>query len=64
MEGTESTTAEGATENNENQGLNQKVLMSNKPLHRFVQKEPRNIGVTQQSKGICSKQVCGNRSDL
>lgn len=49
MEGTESTTRESTAQKIGNQEVDQMVLMSSKPLHRFVQKEPRSLGVTQQS---------------
>lgn len=45
MEGTESTTRQRATGGAENQEGDNKVLMSSKPLHRFVQQEPRNLGI-------------------
>ncbi|KAM3613451.1 uncharacterized protein V6R79_026303 [Siganus canaliculatus] len=41
MEGAKSTTQDGAPGNN----VNQEVLMSSKPLHRFVQNEPRSLGI-------------------
>lgn len=47
MEGTESTGRERATRKDGSQEANQQVLMSSKPLHRFLQKEPRSLGVTQ-----------------
>ncbi|CAJ1058542.1 membrane-spanning 4-domains subfamily A member 4D-like [Xyrichtys novacula] len=40
MEGTESTTRERTTKDE-----NQDVLFSSKPLHRFVQREPRALGI-------------------
>ncbi|XP_030594569.1 membrane-spanning 4-domains subfamily A member 4D-like isoform X2 [Archocentrus centrarchus] len=43
MEGTESTTRQERT--NGDQGTDSNVLLSNKPLHRFVQKEPRSLGI-------------------
>ncbi|XP_041653372.1 membrane-spanning 4-domains subfamily A member 4D-like [Cheilinus undulatus] len=45
MEGIESTTRERTTGKDENQGVDSKVLGGNKPLHRFVQKEPRSLGI-------------------
>lgn len=29
-----------------NQDVDQEVLMTSKPLHRFVQREPKSLGVT------------------
>ncbi|XP_061581169.1 membrane-spanning 4-domains subfamily A member 4D-like [Cololabis saira] len=43
MEGTETTATSQIDGNQEEDNL--MVLMSGKPLHRFVQKEPRNIGI-------------------
>ncbi|KAL3044892.1 hypothetical protein OYC64_013211 [Pagothenia borchgrevinki] len=47
MEGTESTTRERSTAKDGNKAADadQEVLMSSKPLHRFVQREPRNVGI-------------------
>lgn len=46
MESTESTTRERATTGKDGtEEADQKVLMSPKPLHRFVQKEPRTLGI-------------------
>uniref|UniRef100_A0A3P8THQ5 Uncharacterized protein n=1 Tax=Amphiprion percula TaxID=161767 RepID=A0A3P8THQ5_AMPPE len=45
MEGTESTTRQRATAEAGNQQSDNTVLMSSKPLHRFVQKEPRSLGI-------------------
>lgn len=46
MESTESTTRERATAGKDGtEEADQKVLMSAKPLHRFVQKEPRTLGI-------------------
>lgn len=45
MEGTKSTARqERTTETNGDPGTDSNVLLSNKPLHRFVQKEPRSLG--------------------
>ncbi|KAK5897116.1 hypothetical protein CesoFtcFv8_010207 [Champsocephalus esox] len=44
MEGTESTTRERSTAKDGNKAADQEVL-SSKPLHRFVQREPRNVGI-------------------
>uniref|UniRef100_A0A7N9ASF9 Uncharacterized protein n=1 Tax=Mastacembelus armatus TaxID=205130 RepID=A0A7N9ASF9_9TELE len=44
MEGTEPTTSE-STGREGNQEANQTVLLTSKPLHRFVQKEPKSLGV-------------------
>ncbi|KAL3972951.1 guanylate cyclase activator 1 [Sarotherodon galilaeus] len=46
MEGTQTTTREeGTTERNGDQGTSSNVPMSSKPLHRFVRKEPRSLGI-------------------
>ncbi|XP_034545234.1 membrane-spanning 4-domains subfamily A member 4D-like [Notolabrus celidotus] len=45
MEGIESTTRERTTTKDGNQDADNKVLMSSKPLHRFVSKQPRALGV-------------------
>lgn len=45
MEGTVSTTVVGTTGKNGNQEVDQDTLMSNKPLHRFVQREPRVVAI-------------------
>ncbi|XP_033989963.1 uncharacterized protein LOC117485508 [Trematomus bernacchii] len=47
MEGTESTARERSTAKDGNKAADadQEVLMSSKPLHRFVQREPRNVGI-------------------
>lgn len=45
MEGTGSTTRQRATTEAENQEGDNRVSISSKPLHRFVQKEPRNLGI-------------------
>ncbi|XP_041653371.1 membrane-spanning 4-domains subfamily A member 4D-like [Cheilinus undulatus] len=45
MDGTESTTRDRTTGKDENQGADSKVLFSGKPLHRFVRKEPRSLGI-------------------
>lgn len=45
MEETESTMVEKPTGESENQKLDETLLLSSKPLHRFVQKQPRNFGV-------------------
>ncbi|XP_034086881.1 uncharacterized protein LOC117555921 isoform X2 [Gymnodraco acuticeps] len=45
MEGTESTTRERSTAKDGNKAADQEVLMSSKPLHRFVQREPRDVGI-------------------
>ncbi|KAK5925122.1 hypothetical protein CgunFtcFv8_017671 [Champsocephalus gunnari] len=44
MEGTESTTRERSTAKDGNKAADQEVL-SSKPLHRFVQREPRDVGI-------------------
>lgn len=49
MEGTESTARERTTGKDGKQEADQRVLMQSKPLHRFVQKEPRSLGVTHQT---------------
>lgn len=45
MEGTVSTTVVATTGKNGNQEVDQETWMSNKPLHRFVQREPRIVGI-------------------
>ncbi|XP_006781517.1 membrane-spanning 4-domains subfamily A member 4D-like isoform X2 [Neolamprologus brichardi] len=49
MEGTQelktTTREEGTTERNGDQGTSSNVPMSSKPLHRFVRKEPRSLGI-------------------
>ncbi|XP_039668484.1 membrane-spanning 4-domains subfamily A member 4D-like isoform X2 [Perca fluviatilis] len=45
MEGTESTTRERTTGRDGSQAPNDTLLMSSKPLHRFIQKEPRSLGI-------------------
>ncbi|KAE8285955.1 hypothetical protein D5F01_LYC15634 [Larimichthys crocea] len=45
MEGTESTTRGRTTARDQNQEADQSVLMYSKPLHRFVQREPRILGI-------------------
>ncbi|XP_030252224.1 membrane-spanning 4-domains subfamily A member 4D-like [Sparus aurata] len=45
MEGTESTTRERTTGNAGKSEVHQTALMSGKPLHRFVQREPRCLGI-------------------
>ncbi|XP_027134935.1 uncharacterized protein LOC113744006 [Larimichthys crocea] len=45
MEGTESTTRGRTTARDRNQEADQSVLMYSKPLHRFVQREPRTLGI-------------------
>ncbi|KAI9538969.1 hypothetical protein NQZ68_009046 [Dissostichus eleginoides] len=45
MEGTDSTTRERSTAKDGNKAADQEVLMSSKPLHRFIQREPRNVGI-------------------
>ncbi|TMS17095.1 Membrane-spanning 4-domains subfamily A member 4D [Larimichthys crocea] len=45
MEGTESTTRGRTTARDRNQEADQSVLMYSKPLHRFVQREPRILGI-------------------
>ncbi|XP_070818984.1 membrane-spanning 4-domains subfamily A member 4A-like [Chaetodon trifascialis] len=45
MEDTESTAPERTTGRNGDQGGDQKLLMSSKPLHRFIQKEPKSLGI-------------------
>lgn len=45
MEGTGSTTRQRATREAENQEGDNTVSVSTKPLHRFVQKEPRKLGI-------------------
>ncbi|KAM7417728.1 hypothetical protein PAMA_017393 [Pampus argenteus] len=46
MEGTGSPTArERTTERNMNQEADNRVVMSSKPLHRFIQKEPKSLGI-------------------
>lgn len=45
MEGTVSTTVVGTTGKNGNQEVDRDTLMSNKPLHRFVQREPRMVAI-------------------
>lgn len=58
MEGTQTTTREeGTTERNGDQGTSSNVPMSSKPLHRFVRKEPRSLGVTHQISKILNKQI-------
>ncbi|XP_054453880.1 membrane-spanning 4-domains subfamily A member 4D-like [Anoplopoma fimbria] len=45
MEETESTTRDRTTEHDGNQAADNMLLMSSKPLHRFVQKEPKSLGI-------------------
>ncbi|KAM7389704.1 hypothetical protein PAMP_023667 [Pampus punctatissimus] len=46
MEGTGSPTAgERTTERDMNQEANHRAVMSSKPLHRFIQKEPKSLGI-------------------
>ncbi|TDH07720.1 hypothetical protein EPR50_G00108460 [Perca flavescens] len=45
MEGTESTARERTTGRDGSQAPNDTLLMSSKPLHRFIQKEPRSLGI-------------------
>ncbi|XP_076595358.1 uncharacterized protein LOC143325875 [Chaetodon auriga] len=45
MEDTESTAPERTTGRNGGQGGDQNLLMSSKPLHRFIQKEPKSLGI-------------------
>ncbi|XP_069027956.1 membrane-spanning 4-domains subfamily A member 4A-like [Embiotoca jacksoni] len=45
MEGAESIARERTTEKDGDQEVEHKVVMSSKPLHRFVQKEPRSLGI-------------------
>ncbi|XP_062281163.1 membrane-spanning 4-domains subfamily A member 4D-like isoform X2 [Scomber scombrus] len=45
MEDTESTTTDRTTGKDGNQEADHRVLMSSKPLHRFVQREPRSLGI-------------------
>ncbi|KAG7518705.1 membrane-spanning 4-domains subfamily A member 4D-like [Solea senegalensis] len=45
MEGAEPTAKQRTTGLDENQETNNTVVMSSKPLHRFVQKEPRSLGI-------------------
>ncbi|CAJ1058416.1 membrane-spanning 4-domains subfamily A member 4D-like [Xyrichtys novacula] len=45
MEDTESTTRERATAKDGNQDTDNRVLMTSKPLHRYVQKDPRALGI-------------------
>uniref|UniRef100_A0A668SP39 Uncharacterized protein n=1 Tax=Oreochromis aureus TaxID=47969 RepID=A0A668SP39_OREAU len=58
MEGTQTMTREeGTTERNGDQGTSSNVPMSSKPLHRFVRKEPRSLGVTHQISKVLNKQM-------
>ncbi|XP_070769658.1 membrane-spanning 4-domains subfamily A member 4A-like [Enoplosus armatus] len=45
MEGTESTPRERTSGKDGNQEADHKVLMSSKPLHRFIQREPKSLGI-------------------
>ncbi|XP_068181002.1 membrane-spanning 4-domains subfamily A member 4D-like [Antennarius striatus] len=45
MEGHETTTKECAAGKHGSQEMDQTVLMSGKPLHRFIQREPRSLGI-------------------
>ncbi|XP_041645981.1 membrane-spanning 4-domains subfamily A member 4D-like [Cheilinus undulatus] len=45
MEGTESTSRERTAGGDGKQDVDSMVLLSNKPLHRFVRKEPRSFGI-------------------
>ncbi|XP_019934364.1 uncharacterized protein [Paralichthys olivaceus] len=45
MEGTGPTTRATATGRDGNQEVDQKLLMTSKPLHRFIQREPRCLGI-------------------
>ncbi|XP_054890440.1 membrane-spanning 4-domains subfamily A member 4D-like [Poeciliopsis prolifica] len=45
MEEIGSTVAEKPTGENENQKLDESLLLSSKPLHRFVRKQPRSFGI-------------------
>lgn len=57
MEGTEPTTKQSTAGRNGTQEADQTLLNASKPLHRFVQKEPRSLGVTQQSRTNRNKSV-------
>ncbi|KAM4555015.1 uncharacterized protein PAE49_014208 [Odontesthes bonariensis] len=45
MEDTQSTTRERTTGNDGNREADNTMLMNSKPLHRFVQREPRSLGI-------------------
>ncbi|XP_041800410.1 uncharacterized protein LOC121611784 [Chelmon rostratus] len=45
MEDTVSTATERTTGKNGGEGADQRVLMSSKPLHRFIQQEPKSLGI-------------------
>ncbi|XP_043984039.1 membrane-spanning 4-domains subfamily A member 4D-like [Gambusia affinis] len=58
MEETKSTMVEKPTGENENQKLDETLLLSSKPLHRFVQKQPRSFGIVILMFG-CAEVVMG-----
>ncbi|XP_028271311.1 uncharacterized protein LOC114442173 [Parambassis ranga] len=58
METTESTTRDRTTGKHENKEADQQVLLSSKPLHRFVQRGPRNFGIVIGIFG-CSELMMG-----
>nr|XP_020480101.1 uncharacterized protein LOC109974308 [Monopterus albus] len=45
MEGTEQTIRERTTERDGTQEADHRVLLTSKPLHRFVQREPKSLGI-------------------
>lgn len=49
MEGTEPNIRERTKQQDGNQEADNALLMSSKPLHRFVRREPRTLGVTHQT---------------
>ncbi|KAM4732806.1 uncharacterized protein FYW61_008452 [Anableps anableps] len=58
MEETKSTAVERTTGEDENQKTNEMLVMSSKPLHRFVQRQPRSFGVMILMFG-CAEVVMG-----
>ncbi|XP_027863931.1 membrane-spanning 4-domains subfamily A member 4D-like [Xiphophorus couchianus] len=62
MEETESTMVEKPTGESENQKLDETLLLSSKPLHRFVQKQPRSFGIVILMFG-CAEIVMGCAMD-
>ncbi|XP_007548329.1 membrane-spanning 4-domains subfamily A member 4D-like [Poecilia formosa] len=57
-EETESTVMERPTGENENQKIDESLLLSSKPLHRFVRKQPRSFGIVILMFG-CAEVVMG-----
>ncbi|KAM9741065.1 uncharacterized protein ACNS7B_012302 [Menidia menidia] len=58
MEDTVSTTRERTTGKDEKEEADNTVLMNSKPLHRFVQREPRSLGIVMLMSG-CAELMMG-----